>query len=399
MTLDLNRAAEMEARHATDPIWRWFMRCTNALWGAAGRIASFFPSAIKRLRVKNPFVGLALLTLIFIGGFIVVAPMYLFIAPVLQVLLVIAAAIRVIFSALTARWFGHSTSAVELPPACPQSRAESKEGDQNHRLPEGFVIADRYRVLNKLGEGGMGSVWRGADITLDGRPVAIKLLPSALAFDKRAIRQLKQEAKIAMRLSHPHVVTLRAFEQCYGGSFLIMDFIDGLSLAQFLNSTGTLSPDRMRHLFIPIAEALDYAHSESVIHRDLKPSNILISKEGKPHLADFGVARELEENLMRVTGKKISGTVPYMSPEQLLGKPPSVAQDIYGLAATMYECVTGHPPFYRGEIEYQILHEPPLPLPGNVPLFRLIMAGLSKVPEQRPRSCIELVSERNISNN
>lgn len=239
MTLDINRAAEMEARHATDATWRWFMRCTNALWGVAGRIASFFPSALRRFRVKNPFVGLAMLALIFIGGFIVVAPIYLFIAPALQVLLVIAAVVRVIFSGLTARWFGRSASAAKLSPARPLSGAEAKEDDQGYRLSEGLVIADRYRIINKLGEGGMGSVWRGADITLDGRSVAIKLLPSALAFDERAVRQLKQEAKMAMRLSHPHIVTLRAFEQCYEGSFLIMDFVDGLSLAEFINSKGS----------------------------------------------------------------------------------------------------------------------------------------------------------------
>jgi serine/threonine protein kinase len=192
---------------------------------------------------------------------------------------------------------------------------------------QSVVLAGRYKVVRKLGEGGMGTVWLAKDIKLDDRPVAIKMLPAILSSNPRGIRQLKQEAKLAIQLSYPNIVTLRAFEEEDGNAFLVMDYIEGQTLEQLLAEKETLSEDEVIRLFTPIAEALDYAHSQKVVHRDIKPSNILIRKDGTPFITDFGVAREMKDTMTRVTGKSTSGTLPYMSPEQLRGEPPAPAQD------------------------------------------------------------------------
>jgi serine/threonine protein kinase len=255
-----------------------------------------------------------------------------------------------------------------------------------------IVLARRYRVVRKLGEGGMGTVWLAEDIKLDDRPVAIKMLPAILSSNPRGIRQLKQEAKLAMHLSHPNIVTLRAFEEEDGSAFLVMDYVEGQTLEQLLAEKETLPEDEVIRLFTPIAEALDYAHSQKVVHRDIKPSNILIRKDGTPFITDFGVAREMKDSMTRVTGKSTSGTLPYMSPEQLRGEAPAPAQDVYSLAATMYECLSGNPPFYRGQIEYQIVNEQPPALMTKKKLCKGILAALNKDPSTRPRRSNEIWS-------
>ena len=267
-------------------------------------------------------------------------------------------------------------------------------GDMLTRRPDGAVtLAGRYRVVCKLGEGGMGSVWLAEDTKLDGRQVAIKMLPVVLVASKRAIQQLKTEAKVAIRLAHPNIATLRAFEESNEGPFLVVDYVAGRTLEDALAERGTLPEDEAIRLFTPIAQALDYAHSQKVIHRDIKPSNILIREDGSPFITDFGIAREIKDTMTRVTGRSTSGTLPYMSPEQLRGESPTPQQDIYSLAATMYECLSGSPPFHRGQIEYQIMNEPPSPL--SIPNHRLaeaILRGLQKTAEERPAGCSSLVS-------
>lgn len=275
----------------------------------------------------------------------------------------------------------------------PLDNAKTMKSDMNHdtigdmltqQPDQAVVLASRYRIIRKLGEGGMGAVWLAEDTKLDGRQVAVKMLPSILAMNKRAIEQLKQEAMLAIKLSHPNIATLRGFEESEAGPFLVMDYIHGRTLEDILADQRALSEDKLRQIFRPVCDALEYAHSQKVIHRDIKPSNILVDFEGRPLLADFGVARELKDSRTRVTGMGTSGTLPYMSPEQLQGEPPSVAQDVYSLAATMYESVSGAPPFSRGDIQYQIVHTLPPPPSCESRLETAIMAGLSKEPSKRP---------------
>lgn len=266
-------------------------------------------------------------------------------------------------------------------------------GDMLTQRPdEAIVLAGRYRIVRKLGEGGMGSVWLAQDTKLDGRLVAIKMLPVVLVANKRAIQQLKAEAKVAIQLAHPNIAILRGFEESDEGPFLVMDYIQGRTLEDTLADCGTLPVDEVIRLFTPIAQALDYAHTQRVVHRDIKPSNILIREDGVPFITDFGIARELKDSMTRVTGRSPSGTLPYMSPEQVRGEAPTPSQDIYSAAATIYECITGHPPFHRGQIEYQVLNEVPAQLPPSIGIGPAIMRALSKNPAHRPRSAGLLTS-------
>ena len=269
--------------------------------------------------------------------------------------------------------------------------------DHEATIPEGEhpLLAGRYRVVRRLGAGGMGEVHLVEDLKLDGRHFAVKLLPSFLAANKRAIAGLKREALHAMELSHSHIVTVRGFEEMESGQpFLVMDYVDGETLEEILLERERMSEAEVTRIFGPIAEALDYAHGRGVIHRDVKPSNIMIRQDGTPLIMDFGIAREAKETSTLVTGREsTSGTLPYMSPEQLRGKKPEASQDIYSLAATMWECLAGEPPFSRGDLRHQILEEcqlgsgwrrtSPNDLDG-IEFAGSLLSGLSKAPEGRP---------------
>ena len=254
------------------------------------------------------------------------------------------------------------------------------------------LLAGRYQVVRQLGHGGMGSVWLAEDTFLDNKQFAIKMLPSILVANKMAYRQLKDEALVAMKLVHPNIVQIRAFEENNGNPFLVMDYIDGQTLDDYIADKGALSEDEIVRLLKPVAEALDYAHGEGVVHRDVKPANVMIRKDGRPFVLDFGIAREVQESMTRVTGKMSSGTLMYMSPEQLSGAPPSPAQDVYSFAVMVYECLNGTPPFVRGQIKHQILNTPPPPLPSGIAswLSSATMCGLAKKSNERPSTCCEI---------
>ena len=257
--------------------------------------------------------------------------------------------------------------------------------------PDGALLAGRYRVVKQLGQGGMGSVWLAEDEKLDGFKVAIKMLPSVLVNNKRAYQQVKAEALVSLKLSHPNIATVRAFEEESGSPFLVMDYIDGQTLDDYLAEKGKLTEDETVRLLKPIAAALDYAHGQGIIHRDVKPANVMIRNDGQTFILDFGIAREIQETMTRVTGKLSSGTLLYMSPEQLRGQSPKSAQDVYSFAAMAYECLKGEPPFSRGQIEYQILNEQPERLSDGIRMSASIMRGLSKTPEARPDSCVKVL--------
>ena len=194
-----------------------------------------------------------------------------------------------------------------------------------------------------------------------------------------------------MQLVHPNIVQIRAFEENDGNPFLVMDYIDGQTLDDYLaEHTGTtgVPPVDVLRILRPIAAALDSAHAKGVVHRDVKPGNVMIAKDGTPYILDFGIAREIQETMTRVTGKLSSGTLLYMSPEQLMGEPPKPAQDIYSFAVMAYECLKGEPPFSHGQIEFQIMNKRPEPLTGNAAILAAgVMAGLAKKPEDRPATC------------
>ena len=258
----------------------------------------------------------------------------------------------------------------------------------------GALLAGRYRVVRQLGQGGMGSVWLAEDTKLDGFKVAVKMLPSVLVNNKRAYAQVKAEALVSLKLSHSNIATVRAFEEEGGSPFLVMDYIDGQTLDDYLAEKGKLTEEETVKLLKPVAVALDYAHTQGVVHRDVKPGNVMISNDGTPFVLDFGIAREIQETMTRVTGKLSSGTLLYMSPEQLNGDAPKPTQDIYSFAAMVYECLKGEPPFSRGGIEDQIKHKMPEPLgPQFANCGPGVMAGLAKSPEKRPGCCAAMLEK------
>ena len=258
------------------------------------------------------------------------------------------------------------------------------------------LLANRYRVVKPLGQGGMGSVYLAEDTQLENFKVAIKMLPAVLVTNRRALKQLKAEALVSMKLVHSNIVPLRGFEENNGNPFLVMDYIEGQTLDDLLAEKEKLSEEETVRVLAPVAAALDYAHAKGVVHRDVKPGNVMIAKDGTPYVLDFGISREIQETMTRVTGKLSSGTLMYMSPEQLRGQSPKPAQDIYSFAAMAYECLKGEPPFVRGQIEFQILNEQPESPPGGTQLVASVMFGLAKKPEDRPRNCAAVL-EGNIS--
>lgn len=264
--------------------------------------------------------------------------------------------------------------------------------DDLTRADGGAMLANRYRVVKQLGQGGMGSVWLTEDTQLDNRLFAVKMLPSILVSNKRAYNQLKSEALVSLKLVHPNIVALRAFEENGGNPFLVMDYIEGQTLDDYLAEKGKFSEEETVKVLNPIAAALDYAHGKGVVHRDVKPANVMIAKDGTPFILDFGIAREIQETLTRVTGKLSSGTLLYMSPEQLNGASPKAPQDVYSFAVMAYECLNGEPPFVRGQIDRQILSSIPPPLPKGIGIAANVMKGLAKKAEDRPSTCVGVLA-------
>ena len=177
----------------------------------------------------------------------------------------------------------------------------------------------QYRIDGLLGRGGMGVVYRGEHITLE-RPVAIKLLPSELAADAQFLARFQREAKVLARLQHPGIVTVHDFGQTSCGHlYFAMEFVDGTDLKRLIRSEN-IQPERVLELVAQICEALHYLHSQGVVHRDIKPANVLIARDGKVKLADFGLALPAREDGAQLTrSNMVMGTPDYMAPEQRHG--------------------------------------------------------------------------------
>ncbi|MBI4467460.1 MAG: protein kinase [Acidobacteria bacterium] len=264
-----------------------------------------------------------------------------------------------------------------------------------------------YRITAKLGEGGMGAVYRAEDEKLQ-RPVALKFLPPELAADAQARERLLREARAASRLSHPNIATIYEVGEAEGKPFIAMELVAGESLKQRL-LRAALPPADLLEVARQIAEGLNEAHQAGVVHRDVKPANIMLDAKGRVKILDFGLAvftgrerapGETAESFMSrtATGWSTGGTVPYMSPEQLRGERTDARSDIFSLGALLYECLTGRLPF-RGDTSIDILHailrQPPTPLRSLIPEVspeweELVERCLEKEPERRFRSVREV---------
>ncbi len=261
-----------------------------------------------------------------------------------------------------------------------------------------------YRVIEKIGEGGMGVVYRAHDESLD-RDIALKVLPASNFQDPAARARLLREARIASQLNHPHICTIHEVGEAEGQVYIAMEFVEGQPLSARL-AAGPLPNEQVLRYGIQLAEALGQAHGRGVLHRDFKSPNVIITKEGRAKVLDFGLAKRLtgEElgeatrSLASLTSPGIlTGTLAYMAPEQLAGQPADARSDIWSLGVVLYEMAAGKPPFQGQtgfELSSEILNKKPRPLPSQVPteLRAVIERCLKREPGRRFQRAAEVQS-------
>jgi len=259
-----------------------------------------------------------------------------------------------------------------------------------------------YRIEAKLGEGGMGVVYRAQDLSLN-RPVAIKFLSSKVADEERR-RRFQQEAQTASALNHPHILTVFEAGTVDGQQYLVTEFIDGCNLRQWAEREKP-TPRQLLEMLVGVADGLAAAHQASIVHRDIKPENILVSRQGWAKVVDFGLAKVVEPSSGEQETKTIDavktrvgtvlGTVAYMSPEQAAGRPVDARSDIFSFGIVLHELLAGERPFGgKSDIDvlHAILHSPPRPLVSAPPdLSRVVEKALEKDVADRYQSMREVV--------
>ncbi len=250
------------------------------------------------------------------------------------------------------------------------------------------VIGDRYRLLRKLGSGGMAEVWLAADLRLGDKRVAVKRLLGYRAGGSESaldVERARREALSASRLSHPNLVAVTDFVAENSEPFIVMEYVEGVTLSDLIGDQG-LGTRRAAHLIAQVASAVADAHEQRIVHRDIKPANILVTGRDVAKLADFGIARTLDDPRLTQTGY-FTGTVGYLAPEVLSGADSSFASDVWALGVVLYEAVEGRPAFdgttAPAIIAAIVLHE--LPVATSSPqLAPLITRMMNRDPAQRP---------------
>lgn len=260
------------------------------------------------------------------------------------------------------------------------------------------MVIGQYRIIEKIGEGGMGVIYKAEHCTLE-QVVAIKSLPGNLSVNSDLRERFIREAKIQARLSHPNVVNILNFFDFEGNYYIVMEYVEGETLESLIRTKGLLPPDSCINMFKQILAGVGYAHFMGIIHRDLKPSNIIIKNDGTIKITDFGIAK-ISGDLQRTQAGVKVGTIWYMSPEQVKGQPAGISSDIYALGVTLFEMITGKVPF-SGNSEYSIMKDivecsPPSPREFYpyvpVPLEKTIMRAIAKEPADRFKSVQEFAA-------
>jgi serine/threonine-protein kinase len=257
------------------------------------------------------------------------------------------------------------------------------------------VLGGRYQVEARIGAGGMAEVYRGFDPVLS-RTVAIKILLPQFARDASFVERFRREARAAARLNHPNIVGVYDTGQDDGTQFIVMEFVEGRTLGEFLATGRRPTPVQSAEIAQKICSALAAAHAQGVIHRDIKPGNVMVTRDGTVKVMDFGIARVLGPETAPQTSA-VLGTASYLSPEQAQGSPVDARTDIYSLGAVLYEMLAGRPPFTGDSpvaVAYKQVNERPATpssLNADVParLDAVVMKALSKNPANRYQSAEE----------
>ena len=256
-----------------------------------------------------------------------------------------------------------------------------------------------YLIVEKIGAGGTGEVFRARDQRLL-RDVAIKVIPPGTLITESSRKHFRTEALLLSKLNHPNVTTIHDFDTEHGVDFLVMEYIPGITLNKKL-ATESLSEKEVIRLGIQLAEGLAAAHEQGIVHRDLKPGNLRLTSDGRLKILDFGLASlrlpEVDTSIASET-QTMAGTLPYMAPEQLSGAKVDSRTDIHGAGSVLYEMATGQRPFgdvERSQLVSAILRQPPQPPTALNPrlspdLARIITKCLEKEPENRYQSAKEL---------
>ncbi len=267
----------------------------------------------------------------------------------------------------------------------------------------GRVLDGRYRVTERVGHGGMGTVYRAVQVNVQ-RDVAVKVLRADAAADERPRRYFEAEARIISRLAHPHTLRLIDFGVSGEGQlYIVTEFLEGRSLEQVIEQDGRVEPEQMLAILRDVADALTEAHGFDVVHRDLKPGNIFLQQVGDREVVkvlDFGVARYSGRSFQTTTGS-VLGSPGYMAPEQAAAEAITPATDLYSLGVTAFHCLTGRPPFV-GDNPYVVMlqhvHERVpafadfgVSVPG--PVEALVRRLMAKEPAERPESAAALRDE------
>lgn len=269
---------------------------------------------------------------------------------------------------------------------------------------QGLILDNRYKIISKIGVGGMADVFKGED-TLLGRPVAVKILHSNFAGDDDFVARFKREAQAAGKLSHPNIVSMYdvGFDQGY--HYIVMEYIEGETLKEYITRHERISIDNAVKFTIAIAEGLEHAHVMGIVHCDIKPHNVLITKQGRIKVTDFGIARAMNAGTTMMYTNSIMGSAHYLSPEQASGKPVNGSTDIYSLGAVLYEMLTGRVP-YEGEtpISVALKHVrerliPPTRYNPSIPtlLEAAVIKALAKRPEDRFSNITEMIAALRMS--
>jgi serine/threonine protein kinase len=276
----------------------------------------------------------------------------------------------------------------------------------------GARLFSRYTLIRILGRGGMGVVWLVRDEELE-REVALKFLPELIVHDRATLSDLKRETKRNLELTHKNIVRIYDFVNDERAACISMEYIDGDTLANLRaeRETHVFEPAEIANWTAQLCDALDYAHNHArIIHRDIKPGNLMVNRRGDLKVQDFGIARSLGDTVSRLTtANRTSGTLVYMSPQQLDGEHGTQLDDIYSLGATLYDLLTSKPPFYSGNVDRQV-HERVAPSmterrkdlniePALVPPLweEVVAACLAKDPAQRPQSTAEVANRLQLS--